>query len=82
MVFGWLCGRGCDEVIILLNVKLHKFDMSAIERGGERAKNLSVKGALVKKLVPMADIEGMDMLSMLVSMVGRSFSIVASPIGS
>ena len=67
---------------MLLDVMVHKSDMSVIEMGGGRDKNVSLKWALVKRPGPMTDIEGMDMLSMVVSIVGRTCFRLVNPLGS
>ena len=51
---------------------VHKFDMPVIEGVGGRDKKVSVKGALVNKHGLMKNREGMDTLSMVVSIVWRT----------
>ena len=59
---------------------VHKYDMSVVERGGERDKKVFVKGALVNRPRPMTDKEGMDMFLIVVSIIGRTCSGVLSPL--
>ena len=61
---------------------VHKYDTSVNEYEGVKDKNMSVKGALVKRLGPMKTREGMDTLLMAMSIVGRTFSSVVGSLGS
>ena len=61
------CGQGV----------VHKYDISFGEGGGCKDKRVSVIGALENKPEPMTDKDGMDTLSMVVSIVGRTCSVVA-----
>ena len=61
---------------------MQKYNISFIEGGGGRDKKVPVKGALVNMLGPMTDRKGMDTLSMVVLMIGRTCSGVAGPLGS
>ena len=61
---------------------VHKYDMLSIEGGGGKDKKVLIKGVLVNMLGPMTDREGMDTLSMVVLMIGRTCSGVAGPLGS
>ena len=61
---------------------MHKSNISAIEGGGGRYKKVSVKGASINKPRPTKNMKGMDTLSMVVSMVGRTCSRVANPLVS
>ena len=45
-------------------------------------KKVSVKGAPINRHGPTTNKEGVDALSMVVSMVGRKCSVVADPLGS
>ena len=59
---------------MLLDVIVHKFDMSVVEGGGGRDKKVSIKEALVNRNEPMVDRKGMDTLLMVVLIIGRTCS--------
>ena len=67
---------------MLPNVILHKYDISFREGGHDKDKKVSIIGALVNNLGPMEDKDGMDMMSMVVSIVGRMCSGVVGPFRS
>ena len=58
---------------------VQKSDILSVEGGGDRDKKVLVKGVLVNRYEPMSDREGMDALSMVESMVGRTCSRVVGP---
>ena len=64
------------------DVMVHKSDISVGEGGGGKDKKVSIKRALENNSGPMTDMDGMDTLSMVVSIVGRTCSSVSSPFGS
>ena len=67
---------------MILDVIVHKYDISFGEGGGGKDKKVSGIGVLVNKSVPSEDRDGMDTLSMVVLIVGRTCSGVAIPFGS
>ena len=67
---------------MLPDVIVHKSDMSVVKGIVGRGKMVSVKGELVNRFGPTGDREGMDTLSMAVSIVGRRCFGVPSPLGS
>ena len=67
---------------MLLEVLVNKYDMSVGEGGGGRDKKVSIKGVLVKIPGPMKNREGMDTMSMVVLIIGRTCSGLAGPLGS
>ena len=67
---------------MLLDVIAQKYDMLVIKGGGRSDIKVSIKGALVNRPRPMTDREGMDTLSMMVSIVGRTCFGVVYPLGS
>ena len=69
-------------VKILLNVIVHKSDISIDEGGDGKDKKVSFIGVLANKPRPTVDRDGMDMLSMVVSIVGRTCFGVLDPFGS
>ena len=64
---------------MLLDVIVHKSNMPVREGGGGRDKKVSIKGVLVKRPDPMTYKEGMDTLSMVVLIIGRTCSRVVGP---
>ena len=61
---------------------MYKYDMSADKVGSRREKKVSIKGVLVKRPEPTTYREGMDMLSMVVSIIGRTCFAMVSHLGS
>ena len=61
------------------DVIVHKSNMSVDIGGGGKDKKVSVIGVLENKPEPTIDKEGMDVMSMEVSMVGRTCSSVFGP---
>ena len=69
-------------VIMVLDVIVHKYDTSIGVGGGGKEKKVSFIGVLENKTEPTIDKDGMDMLSMVVSIVGMICSNVVGPFGS
>ena len=65
-----------------MDVILHKSTMTVGVGGGGKDGKVSIIGVLENKLGITLDKEGMEMLSMVVSMVGMMCLDVASPCGS
>ena len=61
---------------------VHKSDISVDERGCGKDKKVSFKGSLENKPMLTIDKDGMGTLSMVVLIVIRMCSSVASPLGS
>ena len=61
---------------------VHKYNASVIVGGGDKDKKVSVIGVLENNPGPTVDKEGMDTLSVVELIVGRTCSVVASPLGS
>ena len=64
------------------DMMVHKSDTSVDKGGGGEEKKVSVTGMLANKPEPTIDKDGMDTLSMVVSIVRRTCSDVVSPLGS
>ena len=60
---------------------MHKFDMSVGEGGGGKDKKVSVNRVLENKPGTTTYREGMETLSMVVSIVGRTCSSVVNHLG-
>ena len=58
---------------------VHKFNISVDEGGGGKYKNVSVIRVMENKPKPTTNNDGMDALSMAISIVGRTCFGVASP---
>ena len=67
---------------MVLDEIVHKSVVSFSMGGGGKYGKVYVIGTLKKNLGPNTDMEGMDTLSMEVSMVGMTCSGVACPCGS
>ena len=67
---------------MVLDVIVHKYAMSVGVGEGGKDEKVFVIGVLENKLRPTTDKEGIDMVSMAVSMVGMTCSDVADPFGS
>ena len=63
-------------------VIIYKSFMSVNEGGGCKNKQVFVEGALVERPRPMTNREGMDMMLMLVSIIGRTCFSVDGPLRS
>ena len=67
---------------MLPDVRVHKSDISDNEGGGGKDKKVFIIGALENKPEPMTYMDGIDTISMVVSIVGRTCFDVAGPFGS
>ena len=67
---------------MVLDVIVHKFVVSMGKGRGGKYGNVSPIGVLENSFRPTIDMEGMDILSMVVSMVGMMCYDVAIPYGS
>ena len=64
------------------DVIVHKYDTSFGEGGGGKVKKVSSIRVFAKNLGPTIDKDGMDTLSMVLSIVGRTCSDVVGPFES
>ena len=64
---------------MVLDVIVHKFVVSDIKGRGGKYGKVSTIGVLENNTGPTTDMEGMDTLSMAVSMVGMTCSDVVAP---
>ena len=67
---------------MLLDEIVHNSTMSVSMGGGNRDGKVSAIGTSTKNTSPIVDNDGMDTLSMVVSMVGMTCFDVANPCGS
>ena len=67
---------------MVLDVIVHKFVVSVRKGRGGKYGKVSPIGVLENSPRPTIDMEGMDTLSMVVSMVGMTCSDEAGPYGS
>ena len=67
---------------MLQDVIVHKYDISVNEGGGGKDKKVSIIGELENNIGPRTDMEGMDTLSMVVSIVGSTCFGVVGHFGS
>ena len=66
---------------MLLEVIVHRSGILVDEGGGGKDKKVSIIGALENNPMPMKENDGMDTLSMVVSIRGRTCSGVPDPFG-
>ena len=69
-------------VKIIPKVMVQKYDTSVSKGGGGKDQKGSIIRVLEKNVEPTVDKDGMDMLSMVVSIVERMYSGVFEPLGS